>query len=173
MPDYKPAQYNHVSPYIMTHDIDALVSFITKVFDGELTENMTDENGKSVHAEMRIGDSSLMLGGADPLQEPMPQMLYVYVPDTDDVYKKGLAEGATSLEEPDTKFYGDRNAGLRDVFGNVWWIATHVEDVSPEEMERRAKEMEAKGMEDEVPSADDLLGEEDMDGMTFEELPEE
>jgi len=78
---------------------------------------------------MRIGDSMLMLGEAP--DEPVPGMLHLYMPDTDTVYKRALAAGATSLPEPTDMFYGDRTAGVKDAFGNQWWIATHIEDVSP------------------------------------------
>jgi PhnB protein len=70
----------------------------------------------------------------------MPATLYVYVEDVDAVYKRGLQAGATSVSEPKNQFYGDRSAAIRDSLGNVWGIATHVEEVPPEEMQRRMKE---------------------------------
>jgi PhnB protein len=68
----------------------------------------------------------------------MPACFYLYVEDTDAVYRKALAAGATSVMEPADQFYGDRNAGVKDPSGDLWWIATHIEDVTPEELARRA-----------------------------------
>jgi PhnB protein len=93
---------------------------------------------------MRVGDSVLML--ADP---PSPDaitksMLHVYVPDSDATYARAMAAGATSLRAPQNEFYGDRMSGVQDPLGNQWYFATHVEDVSEEEMARRAAEEAAQ-----------------------------
>jgi uncharacterized glyoxalase superfamily protein PhnB len=80
-----------------------------------------------------------MLGEATGQWKPRPSTLYLYVHDTDATYRRALEAGATSLMEPANQFYGDRNAGVQDPSGNFWWIATHVEDVSAEEMKRRAE----------------------------------
>lgn len=69
----------------------------------------------------------------------MPSQLYLYVPDCDAVYRQALAAGATSVQEPKTQFYGDRHGCVKDLCGNLWWMSMHLEDVSPEEMERRMK----------------------------------
>jgi uncharacterized glyoxalase superfamily protein PhnB len=74
----------------------------------------------------------------------MPAAMYVYVPNVDDTYKKALAAGGTSVMEPADQFYGDRHGGVKDRWGNFWWIATRVENVPPEEMKRRAQEYAAK-----------------------------
>ncbi len=95
-----------------------------------------------MHAEMTIGDSRIMLGQPAPGQETHA-MIHLYLPDTDATYKRALAAGATSVREPADQFYGDRSAGVRDEFGNQWYIATHIEDVSPEEMDRRMAKMKA------------------------------
>jgi PhnB protein len=92
-----------------------------------------------MHAEVFIGDSAVMMG--EPVGETpaLPGSLYLYVEDTDSTYRRAIDAGATSLMEPANQFYGDRNAGIKDPSGNMWWIATHVEDVTPEEMARRAR----------------------------------
>jgi uncharacterized glyoxalase superfamily protein PhnB len=100
---------------------------------------MSSPEGDVRHAEIQIGDSRVMLGEASDQWKPMPAMLYVYVEDTDAVYRRAIAAGGQSLREPTTEFYGDRSAGVQDPAGNLWWIATHVEDVSPEELTRRAE----------------------------------
>ena len=81
---------------------------------------------------------SHMLAEASEAWKPMPGAIYLYVNDTDAIYKRALKAGAASLMEPADQFHGDRMAGVRDPFGNVWWIVTHVEDVPPEDLQRRA-----------------------------------
>lgn len=95
-------------------------------------------DGTIMHAEVRIGDSVVMMGESGGEFTPMPASIHLYVEDTDATYKRALRAGATSLREPADQFYGDRSAGVKDLAGNHWWIATHKEDVSPEELEKRA-----------------------------------
>jgi uncharacterized glyoxalase superfamily protein PhnB len=94
------------------------------------------------HAELRVGDSVVMLADAQgsATGKVAPAMLHIYVEDVDATYRRALAAGATSLREPADQFYGDRSGGVEDGFGNQWWFATHIEDVPPDEMERRAAE---------------------------------
>ncbi len=134
-----PDGYRSVTPYLRVRNAAKLVEFLKKSFDGRATECHTGDDGTVHHAEVRIGDSMVMVGEASQGKPPIPAGIYLYVTDTDANYKRALAAGATSLLEPSNQFYGDRNAGVKDAFDNEWWIATHVEDVSPEEMERRAK----------------------------------
>jgi len=100
---------------------------------------MRDSSGKIQHAEVKVGNSMLMLGGARGEWTARPGNFYLYVEDVDAVYKKAIAAGGKSISEPANQFYGDRHGGVTDSQGNGWWIATHIEDVSPEELERRAK----------------------------------
>jgi len=132
-----PEGYHAVTPYLTVTDVAALIGFLQKVFDAELKEKFTRPDGGIMHAEVRIGDSIIMMGQANEQWKTRPGMLYIYVPDTDATYRRALDAGATSLMEPADQFYGDRNAGVSDATGNYWWIATHVEDVSQEEMNRR------------------------------------
>jgi PhnB protein len=80
-----------------------------------------------------------MMGEAGGERQPMPSAIYLYVNDTDTIYKRALQAGATSLMEPADQFYGDRSAGVKDPSGNYWWIATHQEDVPLEELKKRAE----------------------------------
>ena len=82
------------------------------------------------HAVIRVGDSVLEMGEAHGKYEPMGSMFYLYVPNMEAVYRQALAAGATSSEEPADQPWGDRNAAVKDAFGNTWYIATHVKDVS-------------------------------------------
>ncbi len=139
-----PEGYHNISPYLTVRGVPGLIDFLRRVFDAQETERTSRPDGTVMHAEVRIGDSIVMMG--EPMGEfpQMPAMLYVYVPDTDAVYKRALEAGATSMMEPADQFYGDRNAGVRDSFGNVWWIGTHKEDVSKEELQRRVEALGRK-----------------------------
>jgi uncharacterized glyoxalase superfamily protein PhnB len=134
----KPDGYNTVTATIIAEDGGAVVDFVQQVFGATEVIMMRRPDGKVWHAEMQIGDSRVMISTATDQWKPMPANLHVYLDDTDAIYHAALAAGATSLREPTNEFYGDRSAGVRDSQGNYWWLATHVEDVSPEEMERRA-----------------------------------
>jgi len=131
------ARYS-VTPYLTIPSVPKLVEFLQQTFDAVVTEApMKTPDGRVMHAEVRIGDSVVMMGEPPAEKPPMPTMLYVMVPDVDATYRKALAAGGTSLREPTDEFYGHRSGGVTDSFGNQWWIATHIEDVSKEEMDRR------------------------------------
>lgn len=132
-----PDGYHTVTPYITVDDARKFIDFIKAAFDAQLPEAMTDDEGNFRHGEAQIGDSRVMIGQARGEWKARPAQLYLYLPDVDATYKRALAAGATSLMEPADQFYGDRNGGVEDAFGNWWWLATHVEDVAPEEMQRR------------------------------------
>ncbi|HLP19494.1 MAG TPA: VOC family protein [Chitinophagales bacterium] len=141
---YIPDGYSTITPFIIVKDAKKFIEYVNKAFNAELKSKFDAPDGKVMHAEIKIGESILMLGEAMEQWPPFPGMLYLYVPDVDATYKQAMAAGGESLREPTTEFYGDRSAGLRDAWGNQWWLATHVEDVSEEEMEKRHKEMAAK-----------------------------
>ncbi|HZK76288.1 MAG TPA: VOC family protein [Candidatus Kapabacteria bacterium] len=135
-----PRGYHSITPYLSVKDPKNLIGFITSVFDASEKEMMKDDAGNVMHAEYQIGDSVVMISQArDPWPET-PAAMYVYVKDVDAAFKRALASGATSIMEPADQFYGDRHGGVKDSNGNSWWIATHIEDVSPEEMKRRSEE---------------------------------
>jgi PhnB protein len=133
-----PDGYHSVTPYLIVKGADRLIDFVTQAFDAALIERMARADGTIGHAEVRVGDSVVMLSEASGEWKPMPAALYLYVPDTDATYREALKAGAASVMEPADQFYGDRNAGVRDPVGNIWWIGTHQEDVLREELERRA-----------------------------------
>jgi PhnB protein len=133
-----PEGYHSVTPY-MIGNASKVLDFVKAVFDAKETLRMPGPNGMIGHAEFRIGDSNLMISDGGAEWPAMPCSLYVYVPDVDEAYKRALAAGATSLKEPADQFYGDRSASVRDAAGNIWGIGTHVEDVPPDELGRRAK----------------------------------
>jgi uncharacterized glyoxalase superfamily protein PhnB len=137
-----PEGYHSVTPYIIAHNVAGLIDFIKQVFAATEKEIFHQPDGSVMHAELRIGDSLVMLAEASAEYGPFPAMLHIYVEDADAAYRRGLTAGATSIQEPADQFYGDRTAGFRDTFGNTWWLATHIEDVPPEEMQRRAEARE-------------------------------
>lgn len=136
-----PDGYHSVTPYLIVPDVDQLIDFLKQVFDAEERSRVADAKGRIMHAEARVGDSVIMMGQSNEEIPPMPAVLHLYLEDVDDVYERALEAGATSLREPTDEFYGDRSGGVQDAFGNQWWLATHVEDVSEEEMQRRMAEM--------------------------------
>lgn len=133
-----PAGYHTVTPYLLVDDVEGVIAFLKQAFGGQEIERVPGADGRISHAEVRVGDSVVMMGHASDPSKRTSTMLYLYVPDVDDAYQRSLAAGATSIQAPRTEFYGDRVAAVRDVAGDQWYIATHVEDVSSEELARRA-----------------------------------
>jgi len=144
---FKPENRPSVISYLVVEKPSKLIEFVKTVFGAELIDSSITPDGEIMHAEIRIEDSIIMMGQASEEWKAIPAMLYIYVPDTDSVYQKALDAGAVSVMEPSDQFYGDRNAGVKDENGNLWWIATHVEDVTPEEMARREQEFMKKKFE--------------------------
>jgi len=134
-----PEGFHTVVPYLTVDDAGALINFIEKAFDAKVTYCMKGEDGSVQHAEAKIGDSMIMIGQAREQWKSRPGMFVLYVPDCDAMYKKALSAGATVVRDMATQPYGDRSGGVQDSQGNQWWISTHVEDVAPEELERRMK----------------------------------
>jgi uncharacterized glyoxalase superfamily protein PhnB len=132
--------FRAITPYLFAQNAAHLIEFISKAFGGEETYRKERPDGAITHAEMRVGDSMLMLGEATPQFGPMPTSIYLYVTDSDSVYERALSVGGVSVFPIMTLPNGERYGGVKDPFGNIWWIATHVEDVPLEEEERRWKE---------------------------------
>jgi PhnB protein len=134
-----PEGYHTVTPYLIVEGADELLDFVREAFAADQRFRMDAPDGSVGHAEVTIGDSVVMLADASEQWPARPGSLHLYVEDCDGVYQRAVEAGATSLEEPNDKFYGDRSGCVRDPAGNVWWITTHVEDVPEEEMARRAE----------------------------------
>jgi PhnB protein len=134
-----PDGYTTITPCLTVPDIVAMLEYLQNAFGAKVTESTPGADGKPRHAEVLIGNAKVMLGQASEQWPARLGSLYLYVEDTDAWYTRAMAAGATSIMEPSNQFYGDRNAGVEDPQGNQWWIATHIEDVSAEELERRMK----------------------------------
>lgn len=134
-----PEGFHSVTPYLVVRGVPRLLDFLKQAFDATERFRMPRPDGTIMHAEVRIGDSIVMMGEATGEMQPMPGSMYLYVADTDATYQRALQAGATSSMAPADQFYGDRSAAVTDPMGNRWWIATHREDVPPEELARRAE----------------------------------
>jgi uncharacterized glyoxalase superfamily protein PhnB len=133
----KPEGYHSITPYLVVDGAAKVIDFLQEAFDAEEIERFPAPGDLIGHAELRIGDSVVMLGDARGEHKPMQAMLYLYVDDVDAMYQRAVAAGAASVQVPTDQFYGDRSGGVRDPCGNLWWIATHIEDVPPAELKRR------------------------------------
>ena len=155
MADVKPIPdgYPQVTPYLIVDGGDAAIAFYTKVLGAKERMRMPSPGDRIGHAELELGDSLVMLADEHPdmgILGPKsvggtPVTISVYVEDVDAVFDRALSEGASSVRPVENQFYGDRSGQFDDPFGHRWSIATHVEDVPPEEMEKRAAEAMAAG----------------------------
>ena len=142
-----PEGYHSVTPYLIVRGAADAIEFYKKAFGAVELFRMPAPGGKIGHAEIKVGDSPIMLADEHPeigYNGPQslggsPVSLMIYVDDVDSVFNRAVEAGAVVKEAPQDKFYGDRMGTLTDPYGHRWHVATHQEDVSPEEMERRAK----------------------------------
>ena len=148
-----PEGYPRVTPYLIVHDGAAAIDFYTSVLGATERMRMGGPDDKVGHAELEIGDSVIMLADEHPeigAHGPKtvggtPVSLHVYVEDVDEVFRRAIDAGAKEQRPIEDKFYGDRSGGFVDPFGHEWNVATHVEDVPPDEMEKRAADAAAAG----------------------------
>jgi PhnB protein len=148
---YIPKDYNTVTPYLVIRGAAQAIEYYKKVFGATELFRMDGPDGKVGHAELKIGNSHIMLADENPAMGQghtsaatigaSPVSLYVYLPDVDRVVERAATEGAKILKPVQDQFYGDRNGFIQDPFGHLWGVATHVEDVSPKDMEERMKKM--------------------------------
>ena len=144
-----PEGYHNVTPYLIVNGAAQAIDFYKQVFGASEVFRFPRPDGRIAHAEIKIGDSIVMLADEDPkagAQSPQTlggtaMGLMIYLPDVDQVFQRALTAGAKVRQPVDNKFYGDRSGAVIDPFGHQWTIATHVEDVSPQEMEKRMAAM--------------------------------
>lgn len=140
-----PPGFHTLTPSLIVRDADAALRFYARAFGAEEVMCLRTPGGGVMHAEMKIGDSIFMLGGEWPehgMKAPLPNHhsggLALYVPDVDAAFARAVEAGCTVVMPPTDMFWGDRYAKVLDPFGHQWGVATHIEDVSPEECARRA-----------------------------------
>jgi PhnB protein len=136
-----PEGYHTITPYLVVDGAEKIIRFVKEAFGAQpVFEPMMRPDGKVMHAEFKIGDSVVMLADTSERAQATSDMLYLYVPNVDAVYQKAIKAGGKSLMEPMDQFYGDRSGSIMDPAGNRWFIATHVENVSPADLKKRAAE---------------------------------
>jgi PhnB protein len=149
VPEKIPAGYHSIAPYLIVDNADAAIAFYKKAFAAEEVFRLVMPDGSIGHAEIRIGNSIVMLGNESPamgFKSPRafggsPASLHLYVEDSDATFAQAVAAGATSLEQPEVKFWGDKMGKVECPFGYQWAVSTHVEEVSMEEMQVRLKKL--------------------------------
>jgi PhnB protein len=134
--------FHTVTPYLFAEGASRLIDFAVSALDAEVVSRQDRPDGAVMHAELRIGDSMVMVGESNDEFGPMPSSIYLYVTDCDSVYQRALKNGGVSVFDIMDLPSGERYGGVKDPCGNIWWIATHVEDLSPEEQERRWREFQ-------------------------------
>ena len=142
--NHQPNGYHTVTPYLTLEDAPGFIKFVEQAFGATEYERVHRNDGRIMHAEVRIGDSPVMISEACDQMGPMPTSLYLYVDDADSVYRRALDAGATSVMEPADMFWGDRFGSVKDTWGNQWSIASHIEDVPSDELEKRARAFAAQ-----------------------------
>jgi PhnB protein len=150
-PNPIPDTYRRITPSLVVDGAARALEFYAEVFDATERMRVPGPGGTIAHAEIEIGDSVIMVDDASPAMgtkapppgglDGSPTSLYVYVPDVDSTVERAVKLGATPVRAPEGQFYGDRNAFIIDPFGHGWTVATHVEDVAPEEMMRRMNDL--------------------------------
>ncbi|MEA2493158.1 MAG: PhnB protein [Thermoleophilaceae bacterium] len=148
-----PENYPRVTAYLIVEGADAAIDFYKRVLGGEERVRMGGPDGRVGHAELQFGDSVVMLADAYPemdIRDPKaiggtPVSMTIYVEDVDKTYAEALDAGAREVQPLEDKFYGDRAGQFEDPFGHRWTVTSHVEDVSPEEMQKRAEKLAAEG----------------------------
>ena len=124
---HKPAGYTTVSPYLIVGGANETIRFLEKALGAVELRRFPDDQGKIVHAEVRIGDTVVMIADSADAWPPVPSHVHVYVPDVDATYQRALEAGAESVQEPVKKDDADKRGGVKDSGGTTWWIATKVE----------------------------------------------
>jgi PhnB protein len=135
-----PEGHHTVTPYLTVRDARKVIDFLKQAFGAQLAyEPLKRPDGKIMHAEVQIGNSRVMIAEKSDMAKATLSSLYLYLPNVDAVYQQAVKAGGKTIMEPTDMFYGDRSGGVKDPSGNSWFVATHKEDVGPEEMARRAE----------------------------------
>jgi PhnB protein len=135
-----PAGFHSVTPYVTVKGAAKTIEFLKQAFGAQLDhEPVKRPDGAIMHATLKVGDSMVMLAEESEQMKATPATLYLYVPNADTVYQSAIKAGGKSMMEPADQFYGDHTGGVKDPSGNSWFIATHKEDLSTQELTKRAE----------------------------------
>lgn len=148
-----PKGYNTVTPYLIVNQALNAIAFYTKAFDAKEVMCMKDVDGSVKHAELQLGDTRIMLADECPeMNARSPQTLggspisiHLYVPHVDAVIKRAISAGAILVRPVADMYYGDRTGGIMDPFGHIWFVSTHIEDVTPAEIKKRSEQLCSHG----------------------------
>ena len=135
-----PTGYTSVAPWVVTADTGAFLDFVSDAFDGEELARVSTEDGSIGHGEIRVGDTVVLAFDRRPEWPAMPSLLRVFVPNADEAFAKSLAAGAEVVTELDDSAFGQRGGRIKDPFGNIWWVTSHVEDVPEDVMWQRMQD---------------------------------
>ncbi len=135
-----PDGYHTVTPYLTVHGAEKVIEFLKQAFGAEMPEEIIKRpDGSIMHAQVKIGNSRVMIADESEMAKATSSTLYIYVPNVDSVYQRAIKAGGKSVMEPTDMFYGDRSGGVKDPAGNSWFVATHKEDVAPRDLQKRAE----------------------------------
>ncbi len=134
-----PEGFHTVTPYISVQNLPHELAFLEKAFNAQIVRMTKGPDGLIRHSEVKIGDSMLMFAEACEEWPSVAVALYLYLPDVDASYQQALQAGAISIMAPKNQFYGDRNGGVKDPVGNTWWLSTHLEDLTDDQIAERMK----------------------------------
>jgi PhnB protein len=135
-----PQGYHSITPYLTVRGAPKVIEFLRQAFGAQFThEPVKRPDGNIMHAELKIGDSRVMIAEESEQMKASPSSLYLYVPDVDATYQRAVKAGGKSVTEPVDMFYGDRFGSVKDSSGNSWNVATHIEDVPEKELATRAE----------------------------------
>ena len=135
-----PNGFHTVTPYLTVRGATKVIEFLQQAFGAEIPEEiMMRPDGSIAHAQVKIGDSRVMIAEESEMAKATSSTFYLYVPNADSVYQRALKAGGKSVMEPADMFYGDRSGCVKDPAGNSWFMATHKEDIAPQELKKRAE----------------------------------
>ncbi|MFE3441529.1 VOC family protein [Nocardia sp. NPDC059180] len=135
-----PTGYTSVAPWVVTSDTGAFLDFVTQAFNGEEIARVATEDGSIGHGEIRVGDTVVLAFDSRPEWPAMPSLLRVFVPDADEAFAKSIAAGAQVVTELGDSAFGQRGGRVKDPFGNIWWVTSHVEDVAEDVVWQRMQD---------------------------------
>ena len=135
-----PDGFHSVTPYLTVRGAEEVIAFLKQAFSAEVAhEPIKRPDGTIMHTAVKIGDTLVMIADESEMAKATPSSLYLYVQNVDSVYQQAVNAGGKPIMEPMDMFYGDRSGGVKDPSGNSWFIATHKEDVAPQELGKRAE----------------------------------